>query len=163
MPKKLLGPKATQSTSKERIAVDTRRKSMMELRIAGYSLRAIAAELGCAMSTVTDGIERELAELTREPAERLRTVEVERMDEMLKALWPRIQSGDTASVDSGLRVMARRAKLLGLDAPVQVSADMRHGGGERPIKVEVTEAQALAELMQELRENPELLRKLTGE
>jgi len=152
-----------QPASPERIDVDKRRAQMLDLRIEGYSLRAIGEKLGMHHSSVAEAIESELAELTREPAERLRTVELERMDAMLVGLWPKAKTGDVASVQAALGVMARRAKLLGLDAPVKT--ENKHGGSDdgKPIRVAVTPEQALAELREELEDNPELLKKLVGQ
>jgi hypothetical protein len=55
----------------------------------------------------------------QEPAEELRTMEVARLDQMLLGLWPKAIKGDTWAVDRVLKIMERRAALLGLDAPVK--------------------------------------------
>lgn len=150
-------------TTKERIAVDKRAAQCMELRIEGHSLRAIAAKVGLSKDGVAKAIERELADLTHEPAERLKVVELERMDAMIAGLWPKAKKGDVASIQAALGVMQRRAKLLGLDAPVKTVNDNKHSGGEgAPIRVVLTPEQALAELREELEDNPELRRKLVG-
>jgi len=152
-----------QASSPERVVIDQRRKEMLDLRVKGYSLRAIADKLGMHHSSVGEAIAAELDAIKREPAEELMKVELERMDAMLVALWPKIQKGDTYSVDSALKVMARRAKLLGLDAPAVTKNENHHmGKGDEPIRVSVTPEQALAELREELADNPELLKKLTG-
>jgi len=156
-------PRNTQATSPERVAIDQRRKEMLDLRVQGYSLRAIADKLGMHHSSVGEAITAELDALTREPAEQLRTVELERMDAMLVALWPKVEGGDVASIQAALGVMQRRSKLLGLDAPVKTVNDNKHSGGDgAPIRVTVTPEQALAELREELEDNPELRRKLVG-
>lgn len=60
-----------------------------------------------------------LKKTLQEPADELRTMEVERLDVMLDGLWDKASKGDTWSVDRVLRIMERRASLLGLDAPVK--------------------------------------------
>jgi AcrR family transcriptional regulator len=114
-------PKRTQKTSAERIDLDRRRAKCLELRIQGMSLRDIAKRVGMHHSSVAEAIEAELAQLTREPAERLREVELERMDVLMKAAWDTAKDGDLNAIDTVLKVMARRAKLLGLDAPTRTA------------------------------------------
>lgn len=41
---------------------------------------------------------------------------------MTVALWPAAMQGDVTAVTGLLRIMERRAKLLGLDAPVKTDA-----------------------------------------
>lgn len=155
-----------QPTSPERIDVDKRRKEMLDMRVRGMSLRAIAAELGMHHSSVSEAIEAELAELTREPAERLRTVELERLDEMFEGLWTKAKSGDGFAIGNALRIMERRAKLLGLDAPVKNT----HAGeaGAAPIALTVSSAEAeLAKAMEihraRLEAEPAYRKKVRGE
>jgi len=55
--------------------------------------------------------------LCAEEAEAVRTLELERLDEILPKLIEGSKKGDWFAVDRLLKVMERRAKLLGLDAP----------------------------------------------
>lgn len=56
----------------------------------------------------------------QEPAEDVRRMEIERLDRMLNAMWEKIDEGDEKAITAGLKVMERRARLLGLDAPMKV-------------------------------------------
>jgi hypothetical protein len=46
-----------------------------------------------------------------------RTLEAERLNALQVAIWDRAIEGDLKALDRVLAVMARRAKLLGLDQP----------------------------------------------
>jgi hypothetical protein len=50
---------------------------------------------------------------------------------MLLALWPQVLKGNQGAIDRALRVMERRAKLLGLDAPTRQEVTGAEGGALR--------------------------------
>lgn len=151
--------KNRQPASPERIDVDRRRKEMLDLRVQGYSLRAIGEKLGMHHSTVAEAIAAELDALTREPAEQLRTVELERMDAMLVALWPKVAGGDANTIDTALRVMQRRAKLLGLDAP---SKQEHTGKDGAELFGKDTRTMSLAEMQAEMLKHAQEAMATTG-
>ena len=70
----------------------------------------------------------------REPADEVRDLEVARLDAMLLPLWRRVQQGDERAVDRALKIMERRARLLGLDAP---SKSEQSGSDGEPLKIVV--------------------------
>lgn len=111
----------------------------VDLRLAGKSFPAIAAEVGCSTSTahkaVSDWLERTRKD-TAQDAVAVLTLEIERLDTMLAALWPAATAGDCQAVDRCLRIMERRAKLLGLDAPDRhrlEAAKVDMGGEPMPV------------------------------
>lgn len=57
-----------------------------------------------------------------EDTEALRRIELERLDVAQAAIWPLVVQGDLNAIDRLLRISARRAALLGLDAPVKQEA-----------------------------------------
>jgi hypothetical protein len=74
-------------------------------------------------------------------------VELERMDAMIVALWPKVEKGDVQSVQAALGVMTRRAKLLGLDAPSKQESKNEHEhtfAGKAPEQMSMAEIQAEA-------------------
>jgi DNA-binding CsgD family transcriptional regulator len=95
----------------------------LDLRASGLSFREIARNLNVVPSTAYKAVARGLAaanEHNREEAASLRDLEVMRLDQLQAALWTRaIDDGDHQAIDRVLRIMERRAKLLGLDAPTQ--------------------------------------------
>ena len=58
-----------------------------------------------------------LKEITREAAEDVRTMELERLDRMFGVHYLNAQAGDVDAVGAAMRIMDRRAKLLGIDLP----------------------------------------------
>jgi hypothetical protein len=110
-------PSHTTANHKAIEATERQRKAI-ELRKSGVGFQKIADTLGYkdhtgAYRAVKAGLKKTL----QEPADELRAMEVERLDQMLLGLWPKATKGDTWSVDRVLRIMERRAALLGLDAP----------------------------------------------
>lgn len=124
--RKRLTPEERRAKSKlptnPRIALAAeRREKMLELRIAGASERAIAKEMNLASATVHEGLKiavNELKERTMMLAEDVRRIELERLDKMTLALFTR--RSDPRTADTLLRIMERRARLLGLDSPTLV-------------------------------------------
>lgn len=105
-----------QGPSKVRTAMLER--ECLRLRMEGLSHRAIARELGVAPSTAYKRVQHGLHELNRgnaAQAAELRELEALRLDEMQDAVWEKAAEGDFHAVDRVLAIMARRAKLLGLD------------------------------------------------
>lgn len=90
----------------------------LQLRKSGMPYREIAAKLGYSgPSSAFNAVEQALRESIREPADSLRTLELERLDTSLLAIWKAVQAGSLTAIDRALKIMERRAKLLGLDRP----------------------------------------------
>lgn len=118
-----------------KIGAQENRAKALALRKAGASLRQIGTELGVSHQAVSKMILKELADLaehTQDLTVEYRQLELERLDTLTIGLWDRARHGDEAAVDRVLRVMERRARLLGLDAPrrSEVDASLTSGGGE---------------------------------
>lgn len=109
-------------TSENRISAAERQVQALALRKAGIGYAAIARELGYAgPSGAYKAIMTALQSLTREPAEELRTLELARLDDLLAGLWADARRGNVLKIDRVPKIMARRAALLGLDAPQRVA------------------------------------------
>ena len=132
-------------TSAARVKITERRTKVLALRTAGMSYRAIADRLrgkdGVAekynFATAYDDVKAMLDEANanhREQAEDIRALEMERLDAMHMALWADAARGNHGAIDRVLRVMERRAKLLGLDAPTKAQL-AGVDGGDITIKV----------------------------
>lgn len=110
------------------IAAERRVKSL-ELRKGGMSYRQIGAQLGISEAQAHRDVTRILASIAKlaEPdALQVRILEQQRLDALLEALWPQAQRGNHGAIDRVLRIMERRARLLGLDAPTRT--DITTGG-----------------------------------
>lgn len=95
-------------------------RQAVELRTQGRTYVQIAEQLevstSAAHKAVADYLEQTRA-VSREAAEEVRRLELDRLDRILAAIGPLAEGGDLAAVDRVLRIQERRASLLGLDAP----------------------------------------------
>ena len=118
-----------------RVQAHTRHLQALELRKAGATYQAIADQLGYANARgAHKAVASALKATLREPADEVRDLEVARLDAMLLPLWRRVQQGDERAVDRALKIMERRARLLGLDAP---SKSEQSGSDGEPLKIVV--------------------------
>ena len=118
-----------------RVQAHTRHLQALELRKAGATYQAIADQLGYSNARgAHKAVASALKATLREPADEVRDLEVARLDAMLLPLWWRVQQGDERAVDRALKIMERRARLLGLDAP---SKSEQSGSDGEPLKIVV--------------------------
>jgi hypothetical protein len=105
-----------------RIRAAERQRRTLELRLAGYSFAAIADQVGYKHpSGASEALKQALKVTLQEPASEIRALEAERLDRLLLAWWPRAEAGQPEAFDKVLRLMERRARLLGLDQPFKVA------------------------------------------
>ena len=80
-------------------------------------------------------------------------MELERLSALDAAHWDKAMQGNGEATDRVLRIMERRAKLLGLDAPIKVNVErtIRELARERGLTEEETE-RALAEAAEIIRQ-----------
>lgn len=97
-----------------------RKRNALELRLAGASYRDIAQALGISPATAMQDCKEALADIPMQQADEMRTVELSRLDRLQRAVWPKAVKGDLQAVDRAIKIIDRRAKLFGLDAPQQV-------------------------------------------
>lgn len=108
----------------EKVIAAERRVKALELRKLGFTYRRIGEQLGVteagAHKMVTKSL-RELDEKSAESAIEVRRLELERLDGWTLRVAQEIEKGRALrAIDRGLRIQARRAKLLGLDAPTKL-------------------------------------------
>jgi hypothetical protein len=109
---------AIQRVTRNKLAIRERQRQALELRLAGDTFQSIADKLGYKSKHGSfRAVETALGEITREPAESVRAVELERLDAMLATLWPLMLKGDIQALAGCLKIGERRARLLGLDSP----------------------------------------------
>lgn len=104
-----------------------RQAKALELRRMGKGYVEIAAALEIGKSQAHRLVKAGLAEAReqiRASGDELRSEELSRLDALLSSLWPQARKGSLGAVDRVIKVMERKAKLLGLDAPQRVA----HGG-----------------------------------
>lgn len=103
---------------------DSRALKAYEMRLSGMTLNAIGESLGVSQSTVLRDLERVLDKISEHnitEMERLRNLELERLDAAQAAIWQRVLQGDLDAIDVFLGISDRRCRLCGLylDARVQ--------------------------------------------
>lgn len=125
-----------QVTEPRNIKAREREVEALELRKAGATYRMIGARLGisapAAHKRVMDAL-HSIAETTSEKATDVLAIETERLDSMLLGLWEKARRGDVAAVDRVVRIMQRRADMLGIDAASKHEVTGKDG---RPIRIE---------------------------
>ena len=100
----------------------------LALRQEGMAYDDIAKEVGYnSYQACHKAVMTALHNTLAEPANELRTLEAQRLDKMMQSVWKRcigyakpdgtIFPPQPELIDSVLKIMARRAKMLGLDAP----------------------------------------------
>lgn len=116
-----MGRQTTYSPQKARGA--DKRKQALELRKSGATFAQIGQALELSEARAHQLVKDELSRLRAvcaEEAENVRHLELERLDKMQLALSSKLKDGQPEAINSALRLMERRAKLLGLDAPKKV-------------------------------------------
>lgn len=135
-------------SSPRRIRAKERQKQALELRLAGVTFEAIAEAVGFrSKQAAHDSVTRALRGLPEAAAKDLRELDLKRLDAMYQRIWPFViaptvkmmpsPSGpqmlvwDEArflAVDRCLRILAQRARLLGLDAVKRLELTGAEGG-----------------------------------
>lgn len=108
----------------------------LDLRISGFSFRAIGEKLEVSHQQVYRDIENELerlAKLRDDKTETLRELELQRLDKLYKNLDHWASAGNISAALALVKVGERRSKLLGLDAPAKHEIDWREQAKEAGI------------------------------
>ena len=104
---------------------------VFELRIQGHTFDQIAGEVGFSgPSGAWQAYQRIKSETIFESMDEARQLELMRLDEMQLAVWDRAINGDLPAAHCVLKIMDRRAKLLGLDKPEKVEVNRWDFSGE---------------------------------
>ncbi|MFF4409825.1 hypothetical protein [Streptomyces sp. NPDC001404] len=132
----------------QRAATAQRRAQAIALRLAGMDYQTISerlgyADRGAASKDVHRALESAL-EAESAAAETLRELEVQRLDRMQAAAWAKAAKGDLKAIETVLKVIDRRARLLGLDKPARTELTGADGG---PLQVEAVDFAELERLI----------------
>jgi Homeodomain-like domain len=133
------------SRAEIRATARQREARAVQLRTAGATYQQIGDRLGCSESRAWRIVQRALDRMVREPADQLRQLELARLDQLwieatkvLHRSHITVSNGRVAldprtgqpleddgpvlqAIDRLLKIMERRARLLGLDAPTRVN------------------------------------------
>lgn len=98
---------------------------VVKLRRGGLTWDLIAQRVGYKHpASARDAYMRASARIVRDDVEAIRRTEEDRLDLAQSAIWAKVLQGDLTAVNTLVRVMERRAKLLGLDQPVRIQAEV---------------------------------------
>jgi hypothetical protein len=122
-------------TPEEKAAeLEAKEAKVLELRRAGFTFQRIAEEVGYATpSGAQRALERIMTRNVPQAPEEFRWQELDRLDRMQVALWPRAMKGDDRAIGTIVRLMERRARLVGIDAPQRIQAEVVNYDGNRDI------------------------------
>ena len=103
-----------------------RESKAMDLRLSGMTYGEIAAAVGyksrtSAWRAIKRVLDRQV-QRTNKAGLRLLQLELDRLDVMQAALWPKVvgKNPDARAVEACLKIMQHRARLLGLNAPTSI-------------------------------------------
>jgi hypothetical protein len=117
------------STSARKVAAAERTRTAVKMRMAGAQYTEIAAQMGISKQAVWMLVKKSLEatrKITGESADLLRELELQRLDKLYLAMNKQAEQGNQGAVDRCIRIMERRSKLVGLDAPTK--QDVTSGG-----------------------------------
>jgi hypothetical protein len=110
----------------EKAEIDARKRDVrvFELRIQGNTFDQIAGEVGYSgPSGAWQAYQRIKSECIYESMDESRQLELMRLDDLQVAVWDRAINGELPAAHCVLKIMDRRAKLLGLDKPEKVEVN----------------------------------------
>ena len=108
---------------------------IIELRRAGVTWEKIALETGFKNASGAYKMYQRAAErMVRPHLEEYRDIQLDRLERLHMAVWPRAKDGDIRAIDAALRIGDREAKLLGLDAPTKITAEVTVYEGQQLIE-----------------------------
>src|SRR5262245_51058991 len=113
------GQRSRGKTSVVRIQACRRGTQFLKLRLEGCTYEQIAARMGVSIPRSYQVVANELKRLNEkrtEAAEAGARMELLRLDDIFKSVWQKARNGDITAQTACLKLMERRAKLLGLDA-----------------------------------------------
>lgn len=142
-----------------KLEIEKRREQVSELLLRRYTLRQIAEALGVSKSLVhkdKKAIFQELKTRQQEHVQELFRLDLQTTEVALRELLrgPAMQ-GDPQAVQAVVRVLERRAKMLGYDAPTQHEVSGKGGG-----PIESKEVGAAIDLSKASDEELAVLRRL---
>ena len=111
---------ADSKMSRKKVRGREREEQALQLRIAGLTYKRIGEAMGISESGAYKAVIRALRRLNERVAENageLRRIEMERLNALHLAFWPRARQGDEKAADRILRIDAAVRALNGLDAP----------------------------------------------
>lgn len=113
----------------KRILSQEKRRKALELRKGGASYIDIANAVGYKdQSGARKAVLKAMGDVIQEPVLEVRSLQIERLNHMLLALWPKVQLGDERAIQTSLSVMDKIDRLMGTEAAQQVDVNVHQQG-----------------------------------
>jgi hypothetical protein len=104
---------------------------VVKLRRGGLTWDSIAERMGYAYPAAAHAAyKRAAARVVHEDVEAIRAIETDRLDVIQSAVWGKALSGEINAVQTVLKIMERRSKLLGLDSPIKQQVEVTTYDGD---------------------------------
>jgi len=142
-------------TAPRRVTAAERRKQAVLMRQAGATYEAIGEKLGISPQAAHKTVDKALTKTQRETSEaadKVRQIELSRLDAMQAALWLSAVKGNHGAVDRILRIMERRARYLGLDALDESANELQWQDIAKRLGLEPAEVKEMVRKMRSARE-----------
>lgn len=115
-------------------AVAERRAEALRLRRMGRTYAEVADTLGYSSpQSASKDVSRALAKVVHEEGHALLALERERTETLLAITWPLAEAGDTRAIREAVRILERRARMLGLDKVSAADQSERHAAEGRSL------------------------------
>jgi hypothetical protein len=102
-----------------------RELAVVELRRTGETWDRIARAIGYANAAgAYKAYKRAVVRTLQQPTDELREMELDRLDRLQRAYWKDAIEGNHKSAEFVLKLIGKRAELLGLDAPQKIQAEV---------------------------------------
>lgn len=114
-------------SGKKRMELAERRKIVAANLQAGHSVRTIADALGVGKSTIQrdkDAILAEWQERNVELVNETFVLDLERISTLQRGVWDAARGGDLNAIATWLRLLERRARMLGYDSAVDLNLNL---------------------------------------
>jgi hypothetical protein len=106
------------------ISARERERVAVTLRVQGYNYAEIGDQLQISDRMASRVVNRAINRVLREPVGQLVELESARLDALWAAMWPRALAGSARHAEVCVRISERRSRLLGLDAPARIDANV---------------------------------------
>ena len=115
-----------------------RELAVVELRREGKTWQQIADAVKYATPMgAWKAYQRACQRTLQEPTDEARRIELDRLDALQRTYWEPAVEGNLRAADFVLRVIDRRARILGIDAPQKIQAEVVNYEGVGSIDAEV--------------------------
>ena len=133
----------TKKQKSKRVQIELRRYKALELKVKGFSDRAIARELGVGVATAHGDVHKilgQLAEKHVDEAANLRALLNLRYESLFLAYYDQAVSGDTEAAKMVVGILERVAKINGLIPDKSlVTVDQRSMKFDQPVTFRIDE------------------------